>query len=1119
MKNIIRNQRKSERGVALLFAIGILSLLLLLGLAFTTNALLARKVAFNNSSRTQAKMLAQSAISRAALSIMFYQEQAEFQTDAAKKFWPTEFTNIYSYDEVATGSGDKAVQDQLDYSDNNLNKLYSKLNYQDNVLEYNGWEDSDAHWAFLYNKSSGTTGDPRKIIGRIAYQALPTVTSTRLTMSHVLLGSSSSVDAWAHRQGKDTNELFMDATEAFTTDAGLHWGDFEPDSDALQTYDALYAAYGPGSEHPEQIFFPKAEAEDPALAWVKRWLSEGDKASVYEAFEIEDGGKIKKYNRFNLSSEVNSSSDAAGKDPWYWRFFSGSDTGSSTTLPKEWTDWLNANSNNEDAVENLAEEATEFKELAKYSPHSSGLPFLKQIGNDKGSFDTIDDLRKQIAANLNDYCDADFIPTSDIDAVDWMSLASTTATGSLPTYTGNEKDYYINEVAMTFEATPSLENGSAAPFASSPVQAKLTLEPRFLLELIDIYNLDNQELFFRTGLKSMDFELQATIDGELKYTDPDTMTSQTINLTDVTLDTPATLSVPAKDIQIDFSTDSAATGARQSGYRAKSVEISFDPKLELTADFTSKFLAEWNGITTGKTFNSARITKIRFEITSLKYEFAPLVLSRNISPVDDSATMVETGVDFVKFPTGTIPSSDTLPQLTLELFTNTTNTDEDGNFTIAEGSTDFPDLTVKEKTFVLGGMEVYDPRQNLNAREYNTTTGTTPLTALQSDWYLNPQLVTFADFSTAVSMTIPDSTTETGTPDYTTMTGNVNSQSNPSSPGEMGGSTDFDQELATDPAWLGDSDSQHISTAFIRNEPMESPWELGAIHRAQAWRTINLKDARSGGDDWEAEDFTNSNSWNDPDGTSYAEGDGAILEQIKMTAQNRCFGKLDINMLIEQDNDDYVEGSADTPSDKDMVRALFTNLSHGRGFLNIDSAPPDDDDSWVASVADAVCDRVKDATNRDGEKFQSRTQFLCYRDSSTGNGLLDGFGLLDSADMDTDANQEEIIGKTINLLGCKGSELPNTVQLLIVAQSIRDVGGDGTALQITKLRHDGTPITHGCRLGQFDYDDDSSAPSDSPDQWIYFDEITGEVKLLVTLDRDPSAGSGRLTVRKIEYLE
>ena len=41
----------------------------------------------------------------------------------------------------------------------------------------------------------------------------------------------------------------------------------------------------------------------------------------------------------------------------------------------------------------------------------------------------------------------------------------------------------------------------------------------------------------------------------------------------------------------------------------------------------------------------------------------------------------------------------------------------------------------------------------------------------------------------------------------------------------------------------------------------------------------------------------------------------------------------------------------------------------------------------------------------------------------------------------------------------------------------------------------------------------------TPDQWLYFDEITGEVKMLVTLDRDPDPDSGRLVVRKIEYLE
>lgn len=52
---------RGQRGIALLFALGMLSLLLILGLAFVTNALVAQKVAQNNSSRSQAKMLAQSA--------------------------------------------------------------------------------------------------------------------------------------------------------------------------------------------------------------------------------------------------------------------------------------------------------------------------------------------------------------------------------------------------------------------------------------------------------------------------------------------------------------------------------------------------------------------------------------------------------------------------------------------------------------------------------------------------------------------------------------------------------------------------------------------------------------------------------------------------------------------------------------------------------------------------------------------------------------------------------------------------------------------------------------------------------------------------------------------------
>ena len=92
MKKIFQ-KRKKPRGVALLFALGILSLLLILGLAFVSNSLLAQKAAVNNSNRALAKMLAQSAISRAATAIMIYQH-AVFQMSGTDL--PSEFTSTCS---------------------------------------------------------------------------------------------------------------------------------------------------------------------------------------------------------------------------------------------------------------------------------------------------------------------------------------------------------------------------------------------------------------------------------------------------------------------------------------------------------------------------------------------------------------------------------------------------------------------------------------------------------------------------------------------------------------------------------------------------------------------------------------------------------------------------------------------------------------------------------------------------------------------------------------------------------------------------------------------------------------------------------------------------------------
>ena len=168
--------------------------------------------------------------------------------------------------------------------------------------------------------------------------------------------------------------------------------------------------------------------------------------------------------------------------------------------------------------------------------------------------------------------------------------------------------------------------------------------------------------------------------------------------------------------------------------------------------------------------------------------------------------------------------------------------------------------------------------------------------------------------------------------------------------------------------------------------------------------------------------------------------------------------------------------------------------------------------------------------------FASRTQFLDWK-YSTGS-LSNAFGLVDMTSA-SDAQQEEIVGKTINLLKAEPSA-SNVIQFIVVAQTIRDLNG-----MVTRVRpDDNTVITKNCAYGQFDVaryidkDDskltitsdasgklsnDGSDPStpdstQSPDDFIYFDEITGEVKMLVTLEK-VSEITGQLVVTGIEYID
>ena len=95
-----RRGARREEGMALLFALGFLALMLILGLGFVTTSLLAQKLAANNGSRAQARMFARSAAARAMLNIMLYNDQAVLQGKN-----PENYDLICSYDKVGLYMG------------------------------------------------------------------------------------------------------------------------------------------------------------------------------------------------------------------------------------------------------------------------------------------------------------------------------------------------------------------------------------------------------------------------------------------------------------------------------------------------------------------------------------------------------------------------------------------------------------------------------------------------------------------------------------------------------------------------------------------------------------------------------------------------------------------------------------------------------------------------------------------------------------------------------------------------------------------------------------------------------------------------------------------------------
>ena len=1082
--------KNRQRGAALLFALGMLTILLITGMAFVANALTAQKVAVNNSTRSQARIFAQSALSRVLASLMLYQYRELKSPDGGEL--PDSYDAVKSYGTVNSGA---ETDDGLTGSDSllklpNDNSIVS----QDIAKIFNEKVAgaTDVKWVYFYNKH---TGEDRKIIGRAAWKVISV--SPQISAPVFLSGMlpvETDPATWypaEHRWGREIDEVNFTNNALFKHIDKSTWaGQF-----TMKDYNAVYTALGINSDDKaaekrfiDRWFIPDADSND-FLGNPTAFVPE-----VY-ACKDSDNGKFTQMMRFNIS-ELSDSTDknwnelygvSASADQWYARFGIDSTTAAGA-----------AECNNDDFINKRLTADSIPAVLNDKFDHQLDkddrptLPFLRRIGDVFGTFADITAFRKQIAANFNDYCDKDSIPTSDVKAEEWLTEIGTEY--KHPTYTGNEKTPYIYELGVRLGIFADnsgnidlAKNGISVTQTDTDVNnqynaelaAHVNISP--IIKLANVYefdpagftdftaNADFGELELKFKPHKVTFEVTYTYkaddEGAIAETKTETKTVEVTDamsfneLTGTVADNEfktATLAVDAAKLtNTGGSTpypllasnllDSAAEVSKK--LTISDANITYALPLET---FKTAFEISGTGTTTIQKVTLKSIDAVKF--TSVKFNVKRVVLAAKI----DSKN---TGLDYVK------------------PLTDLTWTPTGG----AEVIADIPE-SGKFSGIYIGGICNYDPRQNLNP----------------GDWYKTAlKVIAATDIKNPLNDDKLDDVMKLSGTAAAGWTGAVNRVDDAEENKKFNPNTAVtgyyqDRELATEPAWKADDKDKHLSTAFIRNAPMMSPWEIGFIHRASRWQTINIQNAcdpdnnssikltghKPHGDKWDLTGTRYSG------GTYY--GDAAILDQIKMTDKCVTYGKINVNHLRK--NDEHFTKSGDV-LEHHIIKALFENVhcneSVKQFFIN---STRDNNYTFPAAknqTGDKITDfdKFSDAT-REHDKYVSRADFIACN-----GGMVDAFGA--ASPDNTDAAQEEIIGKTVNLL-CADTTNPSQIKVVIVAQVIKDIAGE-------QIRPGDTTSTT-CDFAQFD---------------IGFDEIVGEVKMLATVERE----GGRMVVRRIDYLE
>ena len=190
--------------------------------------------------------------------------------------------------------------------------------------------------------------------------------------------------------------------------------------------------------------------------------------------------------------------------------------------------------------------------------------------------------------------------------------------------------------------------------------------------------------------------------------------------------------------------------------------------------------------------------------------------------------------------------------------------------------------------------------------------------------------------------------------------------------------------------------------------------------------------------------------------------------------------------------------------------------SYGQELADIDSVSATgisiEWDSIPAAAITAIKIKPAGIPAPNAERYVCRGAFLEGVDNNS--FPANAFGIISNWNDLPDAQREEVVGKIANILTA-GATPPTTIQAVVTVQTIKSLPDGLTNIARTAYLKNGTP--ENVTLAAATAGIDKTTLSDG--SVYYFDEITGEIKALVTILRETDTDGGiRLRVYNVKYL-